>query len=48
MTIIPRSLFIMDGRLTDLKAALGTYQFRSYGGEQIEKGNRAGNPGYRY
>ena len=32
LTIV--SLFIMDGLLTDLDATVGTYEFRSYGGEQ--------------
>ena len=27
-------LFIADGQLTDLKVTVGTYQFRSYDGEQ--------------
>ena len=34
----------MDGPLTDLEATVGTYQFRSYGGEQQNRqGDRALN-----
>ena len=32
--IIRRSMYIVDGPLTDLEATMGTYQFVSYGGEQ--------------
>ena len=34
----------MDGPLTDLTATVGTYQFRSFGGEQQNKqGDKCGN-----
>ena len=35
--IIPPSLFIMDRPLTDLEAIEGTYKFRSYGGEHLDR-----------
>ena len=31
LRIIPRSLFIMDSRLTDMEATVGNYQFHTYG-----------------
>ena len=32
--VIPRSLLIRDGLLTDLEASVETYELLSYGGEQ--------------
>ena len=31
--LIPGSLFIRDGLVTDVEATVGTYDIRSYGGE---------------
>ena len=35
--VIPRSWVIMDGLLTDMEATVGTYELRSYSGEQCDR-----------